>query len=82
MCTTRVLLQCYKGELPDITRVDQYTGIFLTGSHLSVNGSEPWIQATADWLLAFAHLQTTCKILGICFGCQVCTPILLLVLIA
>ena len=73
-------LQCFEGELPDLTRVDQYTGIFLTGSHCSANGPEPWIAAAADWLSHFAHLQTTCKVLAICFGCQASSQALLIII--
>ena len=61
-------------ELPDIDSVDQYTGIFVTGSHCSANESQRWIQKESDWLRAFAQRPTTCKLVASCFGCQVHIP--------
>ena len=66
----RDLLQCFDGELPDLAKIDLYTGLFLTGSHCSANGPEPWIKAATDWVSDFACTHTTCKLLAICFGCQ------------
>ena len=64
-------MQSFRGELPDLDTLDQYTGIFVTGSHCSANGPEQWIQAEAQWLSNFARQQTTCKLVASCFGCQV-----------
>lgn len=66
-----VALQCHKGELPELDTVDQYTGIFLTGSHCSAKDPEQWIQKEAEWLRSFAQRQTPCKLVASCFGCQV-----------
>ncbi|KAL0020383.1 hypothetical protein WJX79_002660 [Trebouxia sp. C0005] len=62
--------RCYKDELPDIDTIDQYTGIFVTGSHCSANEPQPWIQKESDWLRAFAQRPTPCKLVASCFGCQ------------
>ena len=64
-------MQCHMDELPDIDAVDQYTGIFVTGSHCSANESQRWIHKESDWLRAFAQRPTTCKLVASCFGCQV-----------
>ena len=69
--TVSTELQCHKGELPDLDTLDQYTGIFVTGSHCSANEAVPWIQSEATWLYAFAQRQTACKLVASCFGCQV-----------
>lgn len=71
-------MQCHMDELPDIDTVDQYTGIFVTGSHCSANESQQWIHKESDWLRAFAQHPTTCKLVASCFGCQVKTPACLL----
>lgn len=65
-------------ELPDIDTVDQYTGIFVTGSHCSANESQSWIDKESDWLRAFAQRPTPCKLVASCFGCQVQIPACLL----
>ena len=65
-------------ELPDIDTVDQYTGIFVTGSHCSANESQQWIHKESDWLRSFAQRPTTCKLVASCFGCQVQIPACLL----
>ena len=64
-------MQCHMDELPDIDAVDQYTGIFVTGSHCSANESQSWIHKESDWLRAFARRQSSCKLVASCFGCQV-----------
>ena len=48
-------LQCHKDELPDLETVDQYIGIFVSGSHCSANETEGWIQQEAEWLRAFTE---------------------------
>ncbi|KAL0035395.1 hypothetical protein WJX77_004578 [Trebouxia sp. C0004] len=62
--------RCHMDELPDIDTVDQYTGIFVTGSHCSANESQPWIHKELEWLCAFAQRQSPCKLVASCFGCQ------------
>lgn len=65
-------MQCHQGELPDLATVDQYTGIFITGSPASANDTEQkWIQKQKQWVTAFAGGQRQCKLVASCYGCQV-----------
>lgn len=65
-------LQCYQEEFPDLENVDQYTGIFITGSPVSANEThERWIEKQKQWVVAFAATHRQCKLFASCYGCQV-----------
>ena len=66
------VLQCHQGQFPDLETVDQYVGIFITGSPVSANNTEQyWIQKQKQWLITFAGVQRRCKLVASCYGCQV-----------
>ena len=65
-------MQCHQGEFPELEIVDQYTGIFITGSPVSANDTQQeWIQKQKQWVLAFAGVKRQCKLVASCYGCQV-----------
>lgn len=64
--------RCYQEEFPDLENVDQYTGIFITGSPVSANEThERWIEKQKQWVVAFAATHRQCKLFASCYGCQV-----------
>jgi GMP synthase (glutamine-hydrolysing) len=67
LMASRVELQVarpYERDLPPIARFD---GVLVTGSPKSVTEPEPWMDATAAYLLAAARTR---PVLGVCFGHQ------------
>lgn len=67
------MLQCWKGELPDLaTAASKYRGIFISGSHYSAYSELQWIADLAAWLRAFLQEQEhDTRIVSVCFGSQV-----------
>ena len=42
--------RCWSGELPELSELDTYAGLVVTGSHHGANDDEPWIDATRRFL--------------------------------
>ena len=64
--------QCWRGELPDLATANQYTGIFISGSHYSAYEELQWIADLAAWLRALlTETEHDTRIVAVCFGSQV-----------
>ena len=71
-------IQCWDGQLPDTGAANQYSGIFISGSHYSAYEELPWIADLAAWLRAFlTEGDHDTRIVAVCFGGQVPVPYIL-----
>jgi hypothetical protein len=68
------VIRCYGGALPPISELRAYDALALSGSHHSAADNDtPWIPQLAAWLAdVLAHGPPTLRIVGLCFGSQVC----------
>jgi len=65
-----------EGEIPDSSKLEEYKGFVLTGSHYSANDQHDWILRLEKFLKDVfeyqeAKKQCSPKLVGICFGHQI-----------
>ena len=70
------VIRCYDGALPPVSELSTFEALALSGSHHSAADDEPcWIPQLAAWLAdVVAHGPQNLRIVGLCFGSQVCWP--------
>jgi hypothetical protein len=70
------VIRCYESALPPVSELSSFEALALSGSHHSAAGDEPrWIPQLGAWLAdAVARGPRNLRIVGLCFGSQVCWP--------
>ncbi|ERN07122.1 hypothetical protein AMTR_s00019p00113820 [Amborella trichopoda] len=64
------LYRVVDGEFPETEELEKYEGFVITGSAFDAHGNELWILRLCLLLRTLNAMQK--KVLGICFGLQVC----------
>jgi glucosinolate gamma-glutamyl hydrolase len=64
------LYRAVRGELPTGDEIDRFDGFVVTGSCSDAHGNDAWIVDLVDLLKNLIAKEK--KVLGICFGHQVC----------
>ncbi|KAI5795667.1 class I glutamine amidotransferase-like protein [Geopyxis carbonaria] len=63
-------------ELPDISSLDKYTGVLITGSKHDAHDNAPWIRALLAWLRDAWQAHPHLRFSGVCFGHQILSRLL------